>query len=243
MNKYIVLPAMTLAFLNHGGLAIAAEPFGEIPGEFSINIALTNNYVFRGITQSDERWALQGGMDYSHDTGVYVGLWGSNVDFNDGGEAILELDLYGGWAGEVQGFGLDLGALYYAYPGADNDLEYNYFEIAGSVSYDFDIVTAKAGVAFSPDYFAGSGTFWRPYAEAEIPLPLEFTLSGHLGYNSIEDEAQFGAPDYLDYGVTLAYTLYGFDLSVAWIDTDLDEEAECSVACDDQFVFAVSRSF
>ena len=243
MSKRIALTAIVTVLLGTHGIAIANEPFGEIPGEFSINVGFTNNYVFRGITQSDERWALQGGIDYSHDSGIYIGVWGSNVDFDDGGEAILEVDIYGGWAGEVDGVGIDVGALYYAYPGADSSLNYDYFELAASAGYDFDVFRIGAGVAFSPDYFGASGTFWRPFAETEIPLPFEFALAGHVGYNSIEDEAAFGVPDYFDYGVSLGYNLYGFNLSVAWIDTDLDEPTECSVACDDQFVFTVSRSF
>ena len=243
MKKKLVLTTAAIALLSLGGSAMAAEPFGEIPGEFSANIGFTNDYVFRGITQSDEKWALQGGIDYVHDIGIYVGGWGSNVDFDDGDEATVEIDVYGGWAGEIEGISLDVGAIYYLYPGADSNLDYDYWELAGSVGYDFEIFSAGAGVNFSPDYFAGSGTFWRPFGEVEVPLPYDFTLSGHIAYNSIDDEAAFGVPDYLDYGVSLAYNLYGFDLSVSWVDTDLDEPTECAAACDDLFVFLVSRSF
>ena len=222
---------------------MAEEPFGELPGEISANVAFTNNYVFRGITQTDEKWALQGGIDFTHDTGFYIGGWGSNVDFDDGDEATVEIDIFGGWTGEFDDITLDLGAIYYIYPGADGSLDYDYLELAASVGYEYDIFSATAGVNVSPDYFGGSGVFWRPFLSAEVELPLAFTLSGHIGHNFIDDEDAFGVPDYFDYGIALGYTLYGVDLSVSWVDTDLDESEDCALACDDQFVVSIGYAF
>ncbi|HRQ61874.1 MAG TPA: TorF family putative porin, partial [Alphaproteobacteria bacterium] len=72
-----------------------------IPGEFSASAALVSEYAFRGISQSDEHPALQGSIDYEHESGFYAGVWGSSVDFNDGSEATVETDLYAGLAGEI----------------------------------------------------------------------------------------------------------------------------------------------
>lgn len=234
------LLAATMFMAMSGSVpAIAAEPFGEMPGELSANVALTNNYIFRGISQSDEHWALQGGFDWEHESGIYLGTWGSTVDFTD---AQVEIDGYGGWAGEFNGIGVDLGAIYYWYPGADGNRNYDYFEVAGSLSYDFEIVEVAAGVNYSPDYFASSEDFWYPYADISVPLPYDFELTAHAGYNDIEDEIAFGVPDYWDYNVGVGYNFYGFDLALQWVDTDLDRN-ECADGCDQSLVLTVSRSF
>src|SRR3546814_12414933 len=92
--------------------AIAESP---IPGTFAANVALGTDYVFRGISQTDEEPTVQGGFDWSHDSGIYLGIWGSNVDFDDGDEAHLETDIYGGWKPTWNGFTFDVGGIYYLY--------------------------------------------------------------------------------------------------------------------------------
>src|SRR5690606_22311964 len=106
---------------------IAATPlFGaklamadELP--ISANISIVSDYAFRGISQTDQRPALQGGFDYAHESGFYVGVWGSNVswlqDLGASGSS-LEIDLYGGYATELGPFGVDVGLLQYYYPGS-----------------------------------------------------------------------------------------------------------------------------
>ena len=73
----------------------AAEPAS--PHTFTANVGLFSQYVFRGITYTNERPALQGGFDYAHDSGLYAGGWGTNVDRNGLYGNTLEIDLYGGW--------------------------------------------------------------------------------------------------------------------------------------------------
>ncbi len=241
MKNYLLSATALVATLGCGQV-IAAEPFGPLAGEFSANVAFTNNYIFRGISQSDESWAIQGGMDYAHDSGIYLGVWGSNVDFNDNDEASAEIDAYVGWAGEFNGVSVDLGGIYYWYPGADSDLDYDYFELAASAGYDFEYFSAEAGVNYSSDYFASSDDFWYPHAGIEVPLPYEFTLSAGVGYSDIEDEVAFGTPDYWDYNIGIGYNLYDFDVAVQFVDTDLSRN-ECADNCDESLVLTVSRSF
>jgi uncharacterized protein (TIGR02001 family) len=110
-----------------------------IPGEFSANVAITTDYRFRGITQSDENPAIQGGFDYNigvaEDIGIYAGVWASSVDFNDGDQASIEVDYYGGVTAEFVGIGLDVGLIYYTYPGASSGLDYDYLEGKIALSY------------------------------------------------------------------------------------------------------------
>ena len=232
------------------GTAMCAFTFASFPaqaamqGEFSANVGLVSEYSFRGLAQSDEHMAVQGGFDYSHDSGFYAGVWGSNVDFNDGDEAQVELDAYAGVSGEFDnGIAWDLGAIYYMYPGANSNLDYDYIEAAGSLGYDFGLFSLSGAVNYSPDFFAGSGDALYTAAYVDVPLPYDFTLGGHVGYQSIDDNTAFGVPDYTDWSVDVGYSWQGFDFSLSYVDTDLDEPSECADGCDARIIFGISRSF
>src|SRR5688572_31801626 len=102
------------------GFAVSAEP--ESPHTVTGNVGLFSQYIFRGLTQTNEEPAIQGGFDYSHSSGFYVGTWGSNVSWlQDGGSyragGSLELDIYGGFKGSIgkTDLGYDVGLLYYWY--------------------------------------------------------------------------------------------------------------------------------
>lgn len=211
--------------------------------EVSANVGFVSEYSFRGIAQSDERPALQGGFDVSHSSGLYAGVWGSNVDFNDGDQASLELDGYIGYSNNYKGLNYDIGAIYYAYPGADSSLDYDFVEFSLAVGYDFDMFSTSASINYSPEYFGDSGHAEYYAANIDVPLPADFGLSAHVGFQEIEDNTTFGVPDYLDWSVGINYNLEGFDLSLAYIDTDLDEPGECSDGCDAKVIFGISRSF
>src|SRR5687768_146111 len=117
--------------------ALAADP----PPEHTLtgNVGIYSQYIFRGLTQTDREPALQGGFDYAHRSGFYLGTWGSNISwlrenfttivagvpvvqgtYQQGGS--LELDFYGGYKMSFGDFGLDLGTLYYYYPGKINQV-------------------------------------------------------------------------------------------------------------------------
>ena len=105
---------------------------------------MTSDYTFRGISQTAEDPAIQGGFDYEHGSGLYIGTWASNVDFEvqTVSDATMELDVYGGIAGEFDnGLGWDVGILSYNYPGADSSLEYDFTEVYGSLSYSMFTAT------------------------------------------------------------------------------------------------------
>ena len=240
--KKTFLPA--LVFIT-GAMApsyAVAQDNLPFPGAISGNIALTSEYTFRGIAQSNENPAIQGGVDYSHDSGFYLGAWGSNVNFNDGDEAQVEVDVYGGFSGELQALSWDLGLIYYAYPGADSALDYDFIEVAGSLGHDFGPFAVSGSLNYSPEYFGDSDEAYYIAGDVEVPLPSDLSLSAHIGYQSIDDEAAFGVPDYTDWSVGLGYNLFGFDLGLQYIDTDLDR-VDCADGCDERVVFSVGRTF
>jgi uncharacterized protein (TIGR02001 family) len=213
--------------------------------EISANAGFVTEYSFRGIAQSDEHPAIQGGFDIAHDSGVYVGIWGSNVDFNDGDEASVEVDLYAGYSGSISNVNYDLGVIYYAYPGADSSLNYDFWEGSLALGYDFGVLAVSTSINYSPEYFGESGDAQYYSLNTDVPLAYDFTLTGHVGHQVIDDGAAFGIGDdsYTDWSFGLAYTWEGFDLSLQYIDTNLDEPGECADGCSERVIFGISRSF
>ncbi len=233
----------------------AADPLidaSSIPGEFSANVGLYSEYFFRGISQTDDAPALQGGFDWSATVdegtgiGVYLGVWGSNVDFNEAGGvdgATIEIDYYGGLTGSVGNSGLswDVGFIFYTYPGAASNLNYDFVEAQAALSYDFGFASATASVNYSPENFGDSGEAYYPKLALDVPVGKYLTLSAHVAKQFIEKNATFGQPDYVDYSIGGTVNVAGFDVNVTWSDTDLSE-TECSDACG-MVLFSVSRSF
>lgn len=240
ISKFIFPLALALTSINP---TIAKADIVASDFDFSANVGFVSQYSFRGITQSDEQPALQGGFDVAHESGVYAGIWGSNVDFNDGDEASVEVDFYAGFSNSVDHLNYDVGLIYYAYPGADSDLDYDFWEASFALGYDFDVFAASASVNYSPEYFGDSGDAFYYGANVDVPLPADITLSGHLGYQDIDDEVAFGVKDYIDWSLGLGYSFKGFDFSLAYVDTNLDEPSECSDGCDAKIIFGISRSF
>lgn len=215
--------------------------------EISGNVALTSDYKFRGISQSDESAALQGGFDIGFDNGMYLGTWGSTVDFDtDGGgfDGSLELDVYAGWGSELGKSGdlsIDLGVLYYGYPG-DDDADGDYLEFYGSLAWK----DLTVGVAYSDDYYAETGEFWYLYTDYSLSLPSDFGLAFHVGFNDLDEDGGFlsdGQDSYIDYSVALTKEWLSVEWSLAYVGTDLDESEVFGTEWgDDSVIFSVSKS-
>ena len=246
MIKRAIIAASAVVMLS--GAARAAEPLVDpkgIPGEFSANVAVVSEYFFRGISQTDDSPALQGGMDYSIElakpVSAYIGVWGSTVDFNDGSEASVELDYYAGLNGAIGSTGLtwDAGFIYYTYPGANSDLNYDFWEIQGQLGYDFGPANVTASVNHSHDNFGNSGK--ATYYKLALGVPLgKVDLGAYVAKQFIEKEAVFGSPDYLEWNLSASINLAGFDLSVAYTDTDITGSPDGK---DGMVYFSVGRSF
>lgn len=227
--------------------SLMAATTTAIAAEVSGNVALTSDYKFRGISQSNEDIAIQGGFDVAFENGVYIGTWGSTVDFDvssaDGGlNGSLELDYYIGYAGDISdSISFDIGYLYYDYPG-DEGLEGDYQELYGSVSFS----DLTLGLHYSDDYYGETDTFLYYYADYSIALPGDVSLSLHVAMNDLEENGGFLATDedsYIDYSIGVSKTFEGVDLSLAFVGTDLDEEDVFDTEWgDDTLVFTISKS-
>lgn len=223
MKKQVFRAGVALAAL----LAVAGTAAAE--GEWSGNVALTSDYVWRGISQSNEDMAIQGGFDYANGA-FYAGTWASNVDFEDGSDTNIELDLYGGLAGEFEGgIGWDVGFIYYAYPDAD-EMDYDFVEIYGGLSYEFAGGLGVSGYAyFDPDnenlYIEGS---------AGYSFTDSFGVDASVANYSFD-----GGGDYTNWSLGGTYSLpVGIDLDLRYWDTDIDG----TDIADERVVFTIAKS-
>lgn len=113
MKTKAIVAGAVLAASTVASSAVLAE------GPWSANIGVTSNYMWRGVTQTNDQSAIQGGIDYAHDSGFYAGTWMSNVSWTD--PIGYELDLYAGFGFDTGPVSWDLGYIYYAYPLTSND--------------------------------------------------------------------------------------------------------------------------
>lgn len=223
---------------------------------------LTNDYDFRGITQSAKDPAIQGSIDYAADSGWYVGAWGSNVDFGPGSDVDVEVDLYSGFTGTSEaGLGYDVGLVYYSYP-SESDL--NYFEIYGSVSYEWFKGKLWYSNAFggdaAQDLFSetvGNDDASAIYVEgnATIPLPQNFSVLLHAGYSTgdywdntaraanLDAGTNFDG-EYIDYSIGVGYTINNVNLALKYVDTDGDLKTTGDVFNNEgRVIFTVATTF
>ena len=245
--KKQLLTSMVSAAVIAG--TMAAPSIATAEDGFSANVAMTTDYRFRGISQNDKDFAIQGGFDYAHDSGFYVGIWASSVDFQiqTVDDASSEVDLYAGFANDFgNGIGYDIGVLTYQYPNADGSLDYDFTEVYGSLSYNWtDALATTAYLAYTSDYFGGSDNATYFSIAADYDLGNDWAVGASVGHQSVDDNATWGTPDWNDYKAYISKSFKGFDFELALVDTDLSDR-NCfggSDWCDSTAIFTVSKSF
>jgi uncharacterized protein (TIGR02001 family) len=245
MFKKTVLAGL-LAATATPALVAAAEPTPE--HTLTGNVGFYSQYIFRGLSQTDRKPALQGGFDYAHSSGLYAGTWASNISWlRDGGAyrsgGSLEWDFYAGWKPSFGDFTFDLGTLYYWYPGdaaftapgapASNPKADTWEVYAGA---GWKWLSAKFSYSILDKTFAvrdSSGT-WYLDLTATVPLgdfmkPLAgLTLIAHWGkqdYSGTDPRtAALGSNDrlysYEDWKIGLSYALpQNFTIGAFYTDT------------------------
>jgi uncharacterized protein (TIGR02001 family) len=201
-----------------GALATLSGPaVAEITG----NASVTKNYLWRGLTQTSNDTAIQGGLDYTHESGFYAGTWVSNVNYGPGDVFSYEHDVYFGIGGGDE-FTWDAGWLYYNY---DDEAEFDFHEIYGTLGWNGVSATAfilsgtEADEAPGQDFGFGS-TYY-------LSLDYGFELSNglgvglHVGRHAGDfNEAFNGVPgDYTDFNVSVGLKDFTFTIS----QTDLSD--------------------
>lgn len=236
---------VALSTLSFAGGEIVEPPVVETPPvvveatsdlKFSANMTLASKYVWRGQQQIINNGpAIQGGVDVEY-KGFYLGTWASNVDF--GGADNIELDVYGGYAGEVAGIGFDIGMIAYFFPNTTTDFglttkevyfglskAFGDFEIGGKYYYSISDVAAVDGL------YTIEGT-------ASYKLPYDVTVSGTIGTG----DSLFSEDDFY-YSVGLSKDFGNFTVAVAYTGYEDDDANALVDLSQDHIVASISASF
>lgn len=189
------------------------EEAAEGPITISGSITGVSDYRFRGVSLSDKDFAIQPTITISHESGFYVGAWGSNVAENAGDD--VEVDLYAGFAGG-DAVTYDIGATYYVYPGVS---AFNYVEFTGKLGTTVGPATIGGQLSYVPSQ-DNTGNTDNVYVatNAAIAIPdTPITLTGSVG---LEDGAFTGGTSKIDWSLGATAEVAGFTLGVAYVDTD-----------------------
>jgi uncharacterized protein (TIGR02001 family) len=238
------------AFAATPAFADEAAAETEAPADITVSGYVTGvtDYRFRGLSLSAGDFAVQGSINVNHSSGFYVGTWASSLEqdaFDVYGSA--EIDLYGGWTGEVaSGVTADVGLTYYAYPnGSFGDA--NYFEPYASLSTTMGPVSAKVGAAYAweQDSLAGQDNLYV-YTDLGYTIPdTGLGLSAHLGYADGAQSPKLltgsGTGGGFDYSVGASYNITEkLSLGVSYIGVD---GASVDGFSDDTVVGSLKLSF
>lgn len=228
----------------------AGDTAPPAPITVSGSASFVSDYRFRGVSQSDKDLAVQAGVTVAHQSGFYVGAWGSNLSgWGTFGGSNVELDLIGGFKTPIGGGGtLDVGLTWYMYPGGADKTDFAepYIKLSGTAGP----VSLTAGVAYAPPqqalgryYFTGADAaagvyndegdkednlyLWGDFAAGVPNTPL--TLKAHIGYSDgnsgLGPNATSVAPTgrYWDYSVGAEATFRGLTFNVSYVDTDISD--------------------
>jgi uncharacterized protein (TIGR02001 family) len=213
---------MILAALAVSGAAFAQTKAPEPDYTLSYNVGVVSDYRYRGISQSRLKPALQGGVDYARKSGLYVGTWASTIKWikDAGGDAPVELDIYGGYKFDLRGFGLDVGVLCYQYINHDLPISPNTTEIYGAGT--FGPLTLKYSHAVTNLFgFDDSKNSGYLDASATFDLGSGWSVVPHVGHQKVKN---LSAASYTDYSVTLGKDFGGgFSASAAVVGTDAEK--------------------
>jgi uncharacterized protein (TIGR02001 family) len=212
---------------------------------FSGNISLTSDYDYRGFSQSAEDFAVQGILEYGHDSGFYACAWGSTLDWGQDSDADIEVDYIVGFSREFgeSGISWDVGYLAYTYPGLSS---VNFGEFYGG--FNWDAFSLK--LSYSDD-FAGVGqSAWYLDGGYRYKWESGWSVLVYAGYsfgNAFDrnDGMAFGFPDYWNYGVGVAYSLSRLYFEAKVVGTDLSApfEIDSGVFANDlRGIFSVTLS-
>jgi uncharacterized protein (TIGR02001 family) len=230
MHKSIVAAALA-ASLSCAGIARA----GEESNAFSANLAIVSDYDCRGVSQTDEKPALQGGFDFNHRSGLYAGVWGSSISWTRDVESDAhahnraELDLYIGYRHAFGDFGVDAGVLRYVYPGSfdgawrsETGLKHP-DTTEGYLGVSWKFLSFKYSHAFTR-LLGAPGSRGSHYYDlsASHEVSDKLTVTAHYGIQRVTGPGE----SYADWKVGAVYQLGGFDLGLHYVGTDLGHAKE-----------------
>jgi uncharacterized protein (TIGR02001 family) len=222
-TQMIVLATLALA----GSAAFAQAKAPEPDYTFAFNVGAVTDYRYRGISQSRLKPAIQGGIDFTHKSGFYLGTWASSIKWikDAGGDASAEVDLYGGYKGTVNAFSYDVGVLRYQYPSAKLPTSPNTTEIYAAGTYG--PATLKYSHAVTNLFgFADSKNSGYLDLSATFDLGNSWSVTPHIGHQTVKNNSGFA---YTDYSATVGKDFgNGLSATVALVGTDANSGAYVS---------------
>lgn len=220
-------------------IALAVWPWHPAAGEFSGSATLASEYVFRGQALSDGNPALQAGIDYDHDSGLFLGAWASTVDLvSPSGRRDTELDYYVGWhfSGESR-FSAALSLVHYTYPGQTTSFDYDYTEILATATWDGRY---SLEFGYADDVYGFGVSARHVELRADWPLHNAWVMSAGLGVNDLDN---LGSSRYVfgDVGVSARFSRLMLDLR--WYDNEQPDGFPGRISAGSRIVGALSIGF
>ena len=216
-NSILKLASLSVAV---SAIAMSAPAFAqgettEAAGPISVTggVALVSDYRFRGVSLSGKDFAVQPYLTVSHESGLYVGAWGSNISENDGND--VELDLYAGFSGGDE-ITYDIGATYYVYPGVSN---VNYVEFTGKVGSTMGPATVGVQLSYVPSQ-SNTGDEDNVYVATNATIALPNSPISIVGSLGVEDGAFTAGSKKLDWSLGMTAAISDFTLGVSYVDTN-----------------------
>lgn len=214
-NQFLKLAAAATAMTMAGFAmpAYAQDEEAESSGPFTLSggVAVLSDYRFRGVSLNDKDFAVQPTLTLEHESGLYLGVWGSNVADNGGDD--VEVDVFAGFGGgDLVTY--DLGVTYYLYPGA-SDL--NYVEFIGKLGTTVGPASIGATLGYVPSQ-DNVGNEDNVYVAADFGLGIPNTplsLAATIGY----EDGAFG-DDKVDWSLGLSAEVQGFTIGASYVDTN-----------------------
>lgn len=232
----INLRSLSLAcvILPLAGFAGVAQAQDESP--FTWNAAITSDYVFRGVSQTDEDPALQLGADYAFGSGFYIGAWASNVDFGSEVGADIELDTYLGWSSDLsESLNLDVVLNRYNYIGTRSGIDLDYNELISTLSSG----PVSFTLAYTNDVYAsGTDSFYYAVGASFTPGGGDFGIDIGAGRTTFTGSS--GLSDYTDYFVSGSYPVGPFSAALGYYDNDSSGDDNFGELADGRLVFTLS---
>ena len=231
--------AVVLALAVSPPVSLAQEAAGpeETESPISWSVAATSDYVFRGVSQSDENPAAQASITYTSPVGIYAGVWASSVHFGSGGPDI-EYDTYVGYSIDVsESVNFDVMLNRYNYEGSADDSALAYNELITKTTF---LGSYSATIAYTNDYLGSSEESWYYVLAAGVDLPNGFTLGFSAAHTTIDESLPFD--DYSDYSVSLGKSWGALSASLAYIDTDSHGEVNFGRLAGDRAVLTLTYS-
>jgi hypothetical protein len=197
---------------------LMAVGFASAQAQVTGNLGLTSDYRFRGISQSQNAPAVQGGIDYAHSSGFYVGNWNSSVSsqvYTNGSG--VESDLYAGWKKEFNGVTVDVGSYNYFYPRATTTANTgsNFDTYEGFVGLGYGPVSVKYSQTLGNGYFGTANAKGTGYYQADVAYPVtsKISLLAHAGHTNVANSSSL---DYSDYNFGVGYDLQGWNIAAKY---------------------------